>query len=302
MKKVTVYLVGATGNQLFELFAGLSLAIQHDAELVFDTSLLQPAKNRHPGGIEDFIIWVNDRPLKYRIRKFRKPGVLVMSERIIYKIMNSSTITRRMTKQFRSKVVGYDVNLSLKTPSCLIFGFFQTYRYVGAVKSASDSLRIELAKPSPWFVEMSQNIKRINSSVGIHLRRGDYYLHKDLLGMLTDEYFISVLAEIETSQVIEKVFIFSDSLESAQILRTRIGVSKCEVVIPPNVLNPAESMILLSLCGFQIISNSSFSWWAAYISENSNKVFAPEPWFRNQTEPIMLIPDEWQKRRSIWFD
>lgn len=302
MKKVIVYLVGATGNQLFELFAGLSLVIKHDAELIFDTSLLQPKKIRHPGGIEDFVIWINDQPLKYRIRKFRKPRVLVLAERIIYKILNSSTVTRRMTKQFRSKVVGYDSNLSFVTPPCLIFGFFQSYHYVDALKKANNSLRIEIANPSPWFLEMRQKIRMSKLSVGIHLRRGDYLLHKDLLGMLTDDYFLGVLTEIEASQVIDKVFIFSDSLESAYALRKRIGVSKCEVVVPPNEVKPAESILLLSSCGIQIISNSSFSWWAAYISEKSSRIYAPEPWFRNQTDPIMLIPDEWKKRKSIWFD
>lgn len=302
MKKVVVYLIGATGNQLFELFAGLSLAIEHDAKLIFDTSFLQPAKIRHPGGIEDFEIWLNDQPLQYRIRRSRKYSYILLAERVIYKILNSSIVTRRMTKQFRSKVVGYDSNLSFVTPSCVLFGFFQTYHYIDAVKSASLSLRIELANPSPWFVEMSQNIKRNPSSVGIHLRRGDYILNKDLLGMLADEYFIETLEEIETVQAIEKVFIFSDSIESARILCARIGPSKCEVVVPPNDLNPAESIMLLSLCGFQVISNSSFSWWAAYFSGNSDKIYAPEPWFRNQTEPIMLIPNTWRKRKSIWSE
>ena len=302
MKKVVTYLVGATGNQLFVLFAGISLAKTHRAELVIDTSYLQPLKVRHPGGIEDFNVWLDGKPIKYKTRKFRRSALQLLMSRAIYKILNSRPATRRLTKQFRSQVIGYDPNLSLVRPSCTIFGFFQTYRYIDEVRNNSHSLRIELASPSEWFVEMSREIKAISLSVGIHLRRGDYFKYKDLIGVLTDEYFLSILEEIEVNHAIDKVFLFSDSVESAEFLRKKIGNSRCLVIVPPNELNPAESMVLFSLCGFQIISNSSFSWWGSYLSGNSDRIYAPEPWFRNQIEPLMLIPENWNRRKSLWLN
>ena len=302
MKKVSIYLVGATGNQLFVLFAGISLAITHRAQLILDTSFLQPAKIRHPGGIEDFNIWLDGKLLKYKIRKFRKNAILLLMSRAVYKILNSQAVTRQLTKQFRSKVIGYDPNLSLVQPSCTVFGYFQTYRYIETIKSEGHSLRIELASPSEWFIAMSREIKRIPVSVGIHLRRGDYLHYKDLIGVLSDEYFLGILKEIEGSHAVDKIFIFSDSIESAEILREKIGYSKCSVIVPPDELKPADSLMLFSLCSFQVISNSSFSWWGAYLSGNSETVYAPEPWFLNQDEPSMLIPESWNRSRSLWLD
>lgn len=302
MKKVVVYLNGATGNQLFELFAGVFLASKHNAELILDESLLQPLKVRHPGGIEDFNIWLDGEPLKYKTRKLRKKSFQLLISRAIYKIMNSRKTTSRLTKQFRSKVTGFDHNLNLIEPPCVIFGFFQTYQYIDALKSEGHNLKIELASPSEWFIEMSQKIEESNMSVGIHLRRGDYVKYKDLIGVLTEEYFLGVLEEIETSRTIDKVFLFSDSTEFAEILRIRIGISKCLVIAPPNDLKPAESLMLFGLCDVQVISNSSFSWWGSYLGGNSNDIYAPEPWFRDQAEPIMLIPKSWKRRQSLWLD
>ena len=116
MKKVVTYLVGATGNQLFVLFAGIFLANTHRADLILDTSYLKPLKVRHPGGIEDFNIWVDEKPLKYKVKKFRKNTFMLQTSRAVYKILNSRDATRRLTKQFRSKVIGFDPNLNSIRP------------------------------------------------------------------------------------------------------------------------------------------------------------------------------------------
>ena len=301
MKKVSIYLVGATGNQLFVLFAGISLANTHRAKLILDTSFLQPAKIRHPGGIEDFNIWIDGNLLRYKIRKFRKNAFWLLMSRAVYRILNSQRVTRGLTKQFRSKVIGYDSGLSLVQPPCTVFGYFQTYRYIESIKNECRSLKIELASPSEWFLEMSREIEKSPISVGIHLRRGDYLNYKDLIGVLSDEYFLGILKEIEDSHTIDRIFIFSDSIESAEIFSERIGREKCLVIVPDNEVKPAESLMLFSLCSFQVISNSSFSWWGTYLSGNSDTVYAPEPWFLNQAEPTMLIPESWNRRKSIWL-
>jgi hypothetical protein len=302
MKKVVIYLVGATGNQLFVLFAGLSLANTHRAKLILDSSYLQPAKVRHPGGIEDFDIWLDGKRLEYTVRKFRKNAFLLLMGQAIYKITNFLPVTRRLTKQFRSKVFGYDPGLTLMRPSCTIFGYFQTYHYIEAIKNEGHSLKVELASPSEWFVEMSREIQRSPHSVGIHLRRGDYIVYKDLIGMLSDDYFLDILKEIENSYAVDRVFIFSDSVKSAEILGEKIGSTKCLIIVPPSQIKPAESLMLFGLCSYQVISNSSFSWWGSYLSTNLAAVYAPDPWFRNQNEPAMLIPENWNRRKSLWLN
>jgi hypothetical protein len=60
----------------------------------------------------------------------------------------------------------------------------------------------------------------------------------------------------------------------------------------------AETFELMQKAEYLVISNSTYSWWAARISESSKKmIIAPEPWFSGQESPIDLIPDGWELRR-----
>ena len=302
MKKVVAYVQGGTGNQLFILFAGLSIASKSKAKLIIDTSLLSVANVRHHGGLRDFEIRINGKLIDLKFRKIVKPIFVINAERIIYKLLNYAPFTRRFHRQYRSRVTGYDSMIDQISPSIGIIGYFQSYKHVNKVESDGRSIDIALKSPSTWFVETSDQIIKSGISVAIHVRRGDYLQNTQNLGLLTDEYFIGVLSEISESHEINKVFIFSDSIESAGNLQTKILNCPSEVIMPPDNQHPAESLLLQRLCTFKVISNSTFSWWSAYLSAYPENVFAPTPWYRNQDEPDFLIPDNWQRRNAIWSD
>jgi hypothetical protein len=61
-------------------------------------------------------------------------------------------------------------------------------------------------------------------------------------------------------------------------------------------------MILMSRASDLIISNSTFSWWSAYISNKETNVVAPNKWFRDLEDPKMLIPEHWHQVDSQWID
>ncbi len=72
------------------------------------------------------------------------------------------------------------------------------------------------------------------------------------------------------------------------------------VDIPDARVNPVIDMQLMSLCDHQIISNSTYSWWAAWINNNQNKVVvSPYKWFNredyNESAMIHTIPEQWVK-------
>jgi hypothetical protein len=65
------------------------------------------------------------------------------------------------------------------------------------------------------------------------------------------------------------------------------------LVLEPNYLS-AEDMYLMSLCKHNVIANSSFSWWGAWLNANPLKVvIAPKPWLSGATEQPDIIPQGW---------
>lgn len=256
---------------------------------------------QHPGNLEDIEIKIGEETLNFYSKRFKKSANLIKAQRLFYKVVSACKPLRRFLLQYRSRVIGFDPLINTLRPPISLVGYFQTYKYLSDISSNS-KIEITLRHPSPWFNGMCSEICKSGSTVAIHLRRGDYAANKYTLGMLADDYFIKVLSIIELHEKVDKIYIFSDTLESAQLLKQKISNFNCEVVIPPASVSPAESLLLISRCTFKIISNSTFSWWSAYLSKKPSSIFAPIPWYLNHVEPEALVPDEWRRVQSIWVE
>jgi hypothetical protein len=302
LKKVTANLQGGIGNQLFIFFAAYSVAIRaKNSQVHLDKSLLSLSQIQHPGNLEDVEIKVGGEILNFYSKRFKKPAILIKTQRVFYKLVFRFKPLRKFLVQYRSKVFGFDPLINTLRPPISLVGYFQTYKYLADIPS-NPKIEIALRNPSEWFYATNSEISQAGSTVGIHLRRGDYEANKSTLGMLADDYFIKVLSIIGLHEKVDKIYIFSDSLDSADLLKQMISNFKCEVVVPPASVSPVESLLLLSRCTFKIISNSTFSWWSAYLSENPSTIFAPTPWYLNHVEPEALVPDEWRRVQSIWVE
>ena len=300
MKKVVVRLQGGIGNQLFQFFAGYSVAIKHGSRLVLDKSLLNHNQTQHSGQLEDLKITVGGEPVNYSVTRFTKPRLLIYLERVVYKLLSPVPSIRAILRQFRSKVIGYDCELANIQPSIEIIGYFQTYKYLSDITEAKGEIEIHLSHPSRWYEETKDRINRSGCSVALHMRRGDYSLNKSTIGMLADDYFIDVVTCIGREFPIDTLYIFSDSIDSAEILKSKLPSFNCEIVIPPNHVSSVESLLLIKESQFKIISNSTFSWWGAFFANTPSQVFAPTPWYRNHQEPGSLVPEDWKRFEAIW--
>jgi hypothetical protein len=302
LNKVTANLQGGIGNQLFTLFAAYFVAVGSSANLVLDKSLNFGRKNAHPDSIDSLEIYFDDNRLIFATKKFRKPALLIWVERLKYKLLHERKGFSLFLRQYRSKVFGYDPKIQLLSPPLTINGYFQTYKYIDNLVSSQGRISMKISNPSIWFETLSREISNCKTSMAIHVRRGDYSDHKFTLGMLEDEFFLSALLSAESFLPIDRVFIFSDSIKSAEELKAKIIGLNCVVVIPPKESAPTESMLLMSKCDIRIISNSTFSWWAGYLGAEQAKVIAPDPWYRNHEEPEFLIPSSWLRVKAIWAD
>lgn len=122
----------------------------------------------------------------------------------------------------------------------------------------------------------------------IHLRRGNYLLLNDVYNNLDIKYYMDSIDILNA----EKIFVFSDDLNYCY--NNFAGDKFC--IIEGNT--DLEDLYLMSLCKNNIIANSSFSWWGAWLNQNVNKkVIAPNHWFKDRNDFIIrdLIPESWKK-------
>lgn len=133
-------------------------------------------------------------------------------------------------------------------------------------------------------------------AVSCHVRRGDY-LKDPLYGVCTSEYYVKAIDEINKKVSPELYCVFSDDIKwCKENLGEIIGKDKEIVFVDWNKgENSFRDMQLMSLCNHNIIANSSFSWWGAWLNNHDNKVVvAPNIWMN---KPMVNDPlcDSWLK-------
>lgn len=138
-------------------------------------------------------------------------------------------------------------------------------------------------------------LKRIQSeeSVAIHLRRGDY-LNSILDGVCTDGYYANAINKIKNliPGKTLRFFVFSDDINYAESL---FNGDEFVFVDNNHGSNSWIDMYLMSCCKHNINANSTFSWWAAWLNENVNKiVMVPSSFFRTRETPE-FYPEQWIK-------
>jgi hypothetical protein len=149
----------------------------------------------------------------------------------------------------------------------------------------------------------SNNNKKLSTvlkeeiSVSCHIRRGDYLLEPNFC-VCTPDYYERAIA-LMNERVNPSIYcIFSDDIAwCKENISTIVGNRRIVFVDWNKGENSYRDMQLMSLCKHNIIANSSFSWWGAWLNQNPNKVvMAPELWMRNKivNNPIC---DNWVKIR-----
>ena len=119
-------------------------------------------------------------------------------------------------------------------------------------------------------------------SVSIHIRRGDYLENKNQAIFLNLDlsYYVQAIELIKMKVLTPKFFIFSDDINWA---KENLPVSSINVVYinEAKSLKDFEELMLMSYCSHNIIANSTFSWWAAWLNRNNDKiVIQPQKWYK----------------------
>jgi hypothetical protein len=174
-------------------------------------------------------------------------------------------------------------------------GYWQSHRYFERI---SNLLHDEF-KLKEDSVEHNYGLEceiKDSTSIGVHIRRGDYVTNiksAKYHGICSMDYYNDSFEYMSKIISNPKYFIFSDDINWAI---NNIKINYPIRFISTNMKIPHYDLSLLSLCKHQIIANSSFSWWAAWLNKNLNKiVIAPKKWFTKDKDANDLCPTNWIK-------
>jgi hypothetical protein len=174
--------------------------------------------------------------------------------------------------KFSYTEIPYKQNLLLK-------GYFQSYKYFQDFEDEIKSL----------FELPFNRIKNdFNNFTSVHVRRGDYLKLSDYHNVCNAEYYKNAMDEIGDSNFI----FFSDDME--WVKKNFKGKNIFYSFYNDEVLD----LTSMTLCKNNIISNSTFSWWGAYLNNNKEKkVISPINWFgiNGPKDTEDLIPISWKK-------
>jgi hypothetical protein len=269
---ITTRMHGRLGNQMFQFAAARGLAARLGVPVAID------ARGAIARG-EGVLTRVFDLPLA-------QPDNLPPDRTTAPLRYSQWRLTGSAPRFRREQGLAYNPQIETWGDGCYLHGYWQSERYFTAV---ADQIRADFAFPkfsnNPNH-RMAARI-RMSQSVSLHVRRGDYVA----LGahVLCDQaYYNTALTRIlQGMQGDPTVYVFSDDPQWA---RDNLPLPVEKVVVDFNGPDTDfEDMRLMSMCQHNIIANSSFSWWAAWLNENPGKqVAGPSQWF---ADPRLKNPD-----------
>ena len=176
--------------------------------------------------------------------------------------------------------------------SKLIIGTWQSEKYFIDI---SAGLRKEFCFKIPDDSVNKEIIEKIknSNSVSIHIRRGDY-LSKEWISshsvIKSLAYYENAINYIESHIANPHYFIFSDDMDWVE---KNLKLSRCTYINNNKDKNSYVDMYLMSLCQHNIIANSTFSWWGAWLNISENKiVIMPNKWL-NDRNCEDIYPENW---------
>ncbi len=178
-----------------------------------------------------------------------------------------------------------------------IDGYFQCEKYFCNIRSILLKEFTLKSSLSSYSSSLKKNIESFENTVSLHVRRGDYVSNKvfsDVHGTCNLDYYKKAIEYISKEFEDIKFFVFSDDIAWT---KENIDIENVIYVDSEENRIPHEDMYLMSLCSHNIIANSSFSWWGAWLNQNNEKiVIAPKRWFSDdkmQNQSLDIVPSSW---------
>lgn len=286
-------LMGGLGNQMFQYAYAMALAKQFHDSICLDNSFYQ---GKIPTILKfniPYHITLENCSLTDYSKAKKKEQSYHIQQKFIRSI-NHEKIGEKLFHRYSKK--GYYFNydpfyyssIHSDSENKYVYGYFQGEKYFKSVETQvrnAFTLKVPLSKIAD---ECATQIETSNA-VAIHIRLGDYTKRKNkYLYVCNEQYYLNateyVFEHIENPQF----FVFTDNIRRAKDM-----ISLPNKTVYVEGTTDYEDLILISKCKHFIISNSTFSWWGAYLSGNTTKVIAvPNKWMLGlKEEPAIYLSE-----------
>jgi len=265
---VMVRLKGGLGNQLFQYATARSLALDSERKLVVDRGWFERKQ----------------RPRSYRLNEFVANPSTVSYSKVKLHQLTLASVTSSFTSA--TKILREPKQLQYRpfklplTSAVLLEGYWQSPKYFE--KHRNDLLNA--FKPAGHIDQSSLTTPEANT-VAVHIRRGDYITEHNA-HIVSPKYVRNAMSEFGNNA---NFLFFSDDLSWCQ---DNFGGDNVGFSSQPSDL---MDLIQMSRCDHNIIANSSFSWWSAWLNENKQqRVIAPTPWAEGGNTHADILPAHWE--------
>lgn len=250
------FLMGGLGNQMFQIAAATSLAIDNNDEAIFNFNACYTPLQGNPSN-------------KYKDTLFKN---IKKSDVLYYDYIHEE-------KSHKYEPIQYKKNILLK-------GYFQSEKYfVNNKKTIINLFNIE--EKTENFLYEKYNFSNYKY-VSVHIRRGDYLKFSNIHPTCSIDYYLKAMQHFDNYKFL---FVSDDIAWVKENFKNNNYIFSEET-------DEINDLILLTLCDHNIIANSTFSWWGAYLNKKSDKIIIrPNKFFGNDgpKDENDICPDEWIK-------
>lgn len=278
---IIVNIKNGLGNQMFQYAFGRILEWKYGVPVLF-YFFDEPAECPRKTDLDVFNIEQINEPINDIVKPFKPFSVRLYRDEkkylryIYYKLRRIFQKNKLITEAYPSQMTHCFNHLNIKK-KYFFLGFWQNPEYLKGYETEI----MKIFTPRDKSIYQSEIALEISNStfntVSLHIRRGDY-LTSGFIEPISMDFYKSAIKLIQEKLNNPLFYIFSDE---PQWVKDEFKLDISFKLIACNIGKDSyKDIILMSICQHNIIANSSFSWWGAWLNANPNKiVIAPKKWY-----------------------
>lgn len=300
---VIARIVGGLGNQMFCYAMARRLAHVRGTELKLDLSVYRQGADSRKSGLEAFTRTVGLHQLNTTASEASPAEIAALKDdsmAFVHRVRRRlGRALGRPSTHLVEKGYRFDPDVLTAPVPCYTDGFWQTEKYFADI---ADVIRAEFAPKDPAVLSYAEGyVAKLKQAcngplVALHVRRGDLaYAQEQLKDVslvhgapVSLDYIYQAVAQFDPSA---HFLVFSDSAKDIQWCRDNIKADRLHF---SEGHTDVQDLTIMSRCDHNILANSTFSWWAAWLNPNPGKrVISPKVWaIQKAATTTFMVPDD----------